>query len=422
MRLVIPVILTVLTLPSTVAVAAVKLPPPPEWAMATPIRVSAEVAESVTFNGALFRVPLGTKIGASYRIPGNKVVKELRWDINPGRSREFDVRANDRLRELGYKVLDPTTSAFAESDAKQARYQMAAVVNTVEQDYFLKPKGYFEVSDESYGRTILHVELQVQDSESQEVVFQKAYRGYGLEQGRDPRPIIPAFLNALEHALADPELVARLSAAAPTTGGPQSTAWVALTVPACDRGVMALPAGLNGLAKSVVVVRSGAVRGTAVVISPEGFALTAAHLTKGQARVGVKLESGLELDAEVLRADAKSDLALLRLPGRGYPCVPVVPKSPSVGENVFVVGTPLGEGFAGSVSRGVVSATRQVDGIDLVQTDASINPGSSGGPLLDRNGQLLGIVSFKVAAPGVEGLGFGVATSNAASRLAVTLR
>jgi serine protease Do len=87
---------------------------------------------------------------------------------------------------------------------------------------------------------------------------------------------------------------------------------------------------------------------------------------------------------------------------------------------VFAVGSPLGGELSWSVSRGVISGVRDLDGRQLLQTDASLNPGNSGGPLIDSHLRVLGIVSFKVAGDGIEGIGFGVPADVVEERLGLS--
>jgi S1-C subfamily serine protease len=151
-----------------------------------------------------------------------------------------------------------------------------------------------------------------------------------------------------------------------------------------------------------------------VVVSPAGYALTGAHLVSGLDVVQVRLRSGPELDARVIRVDSAQDVALIQLPGRRFACARVgTDPLPAVGVDVFAVGSPLGRDLDWSVSRGIVSGIRDFEGRSFVQTDVSVNPGNSGGPLFDRQARVIGVVSFKISGIGIEGLGFGVPVSAA---------
>jgi S1-C subfamily serine protease len=162
--------------------------------------------------------------------------------------------------------------------------------------------------------------------------------------------------------------------------------------------------------------------GTGVVINAEGAVLTALHVVDGGGGITVRFADGTQGSARIARRDADSDIAVLtvdRLPELVVPAVMGGP--PPVGEPVFAVGNPLG--LLGSLSAGVVSAgDRSVSAEggrtlkDLIQFDAAVNPGNSGGPLLNRGGQVVGIVTG-LANPSRQsffvGIGFAVPIATA---------
>jgi serine protease Do len=137
----------------------------------------------------------------------------------------------------------------------------------------------------------------------------------------------------------------------------------------------------------------------------------------------VKLRAGKEVDASVLRVDEAQDVALLKIKGADHQCLRVAASGqPAVGTDVYVLGAPLGEELASSVTRGVVSGSRKIEKLDYLQTDAAINPGNSGGPLLDTSGAVVGVVSGKIVGRAVEGIGFGVPAPVATRSLAISWR
>ncbi len=138
-----------------------------------------------------------------------------------------------------------------------------------------------------------------------------------------------------------------------------------------------------------VQVRGGG--GSAFAISQAGHYLTAAHVVGDLAKLHVVLSTGLRLPAQVLRRDRKADVALLHVVGDGHTCLPLAQgPAPQVGTEVYVVGTPLSGRLSQSVSRGILSAARTMGDVPVFQTDASVNPGNSGGPLLAADGRVLG--------------------------------
>jgi hypothetical protein len=160
--------------------------------------------------------------------------------------------------------------------------------------------------------------------------------------------------------------------------------------------------------KSIVTVVTPDGTGSAVIVNPDGTALTAAHVVGAHKAVQVRVAAGFMLDATVVNVDAAHDLAVIDITGSGYSCLPTAKARGSSGAGVFAVGSPLGENLAFSVSKGVISGYPTLDKGTFLQTDASINPGNSGGPVLSEGGELLGIVSWKVVGESVEGVAFAV--------------
>jgi S1-C subfamily serine protease len=166
---------------------------------------------------------------------------------------------------------------------------------------------------------------------------------------------------------------------------------------------------LPSVAAVSVRTARGAGAGSASVISAEGHLLTSAHVVAGADRAEVAFGDGPELDARVVGRDPLSDLAVLRADGETPPPVPWGDAAAlRVGQLVVAVGNPLG--LAGSVTAGVVSGLgrslptqsgRVVD--EVIQTDAALNPGNSGGVLADSHGRMVGVNTA------VAGIGVGLA-------------
>jgi S1-C subfamily serine protease len=162
--------------------------------------------------------------------------------------------------------------------------------------------------------------------------------------------------------------------------------------------------------------------GSGVVITPDGFVLTSAHVVEGAGRGVASFVDGRELAVEVVGTDPLSDLAVLRIDSNGLTAAELGDaESLQVGQLVVAIGNP--NGFAGSVTAGVVSAlgrslparsgsaTRIVE--NVIQTDAALNPGNSGGALADGSGRVVGI---NTAVAGV-GLGLAVPINETTRRI-----
>lgn len=187
----------------------------------------------------------------------------------------------------------------------------------------------------------------------------------------------------------------------------------------CEGPSRKLPTELAETFDAVVVVKVGHSVGSGVVVSPDGFVLTAAHVVSPSSPVEVITHNGDHLAATVVRWVPDQDVALLRVVGLQSACLHLASQAPKMGTELYAVGTPAGLEY--SVSRGIVSGYRSKGDIHFIQTDVSLSPGSSGGPLLNNGGQVVALVSWKVNASGFEGLGFGVPTAVVLDRLKVSL-
>ena len=156
-------------------------------------------------------------------------------------------------------------------------------------------------------------------------------------------------------------------------------------------------------------------QGSGVILAPSGLIVTNQHVVRGATSVTVLTADERRVPAEIVRADDRQDLAVLRPQtpvGRGADLAEEPDGDLLLGETVFAIGSPFG--LQGTVTAGVVSAVGRTNdqGIPMIQIDAPINPGNSGGGLFDLRGRLVGIPSSILAPiPGNVGIGFAIPVS-----------
>ncbi|HET9598284.1 MAG TPA: trypsin-like peptidase domain-containing protein [Anaeromyxobacteraceae bacterium] len=177
---------------------------------------------------------------------------------------------------------------------------------------------------------------------------------------------------------------------------------------------------------SVVGVEAARGQGSALVLAPDGYLLTNAHVAQSRGPLRARLMGGEAVAAERVGADPRTDLAVLRVQAPGLRALPLADsRALRVGQLAIAIGNPLG--FERSVTVGVVSALYRnlptpdgglFDG--LVQTDAAVNPGNSGGPLLDADGAVVGVTTAML--PFAHGMAFAVPSHTASWVAAVLLR
>ena len=170
---------------------------------------------------------------------------------------------------------------------------------------------------------------------------------------------------------------------------------------------------------------SSAVSGSGFIVSEDGYILTNYHVIEyayeRNLEVSVMLYDGSEYTASIVGVEESNDIAVLKIDASGLTPVTVGNSdSIGVGEKVFAVGNPLGE-LSFSMSTGYVSgldrviSTQEAESISMFQIDAAVNPGNSGGPVYNENGDVIGVVTAKYQDTGVEGLGFAIPINDAVS-------
>ena len=166
-------------------------------------------------------------------------------------------------------------------------------------------------------------------------------------------------------------------------------------------------------------VESGA--GSGVIISSDGYILTCDHVVSGASNITVTI-GDKDYPATIIGEDSTSDIAVIKIEADGLtPAIVGDSDKLAVGDNVLAVGNPLGE-LGGTVTSGIVSALNRsvsiqsssaVNTMSLIQMDASVSPGNSGGGLFNMNGELVGIVNAKSSSSDAEGLGFAIPINDA---------
>jgi S1-C subfamily serine protease len=155
---------------------------------------------------------------------------------------------------------------------------------------------------------------------------------------------------------------------------------------------------------SVVMLLTGSGTGSGVLVSEDGYVLTNAHVVGDDTAVRVRWPDGIETLAQIVRVAKDRDVAIVKTNPRDRTPLAIKRGAVTPGQRVYAIGTPLDKKFQSSVSSGVVSANRLIDGLRYIQSDTSIAPGSSGGALLDENGSVIGIAVAQYRNDGPTGI------------------
>jgi S1-C subfamily serine protease len=260
----------------------------------------------------------------------------------------------------------------------------------------------------------------------QKVVFQTTSEGLSFSKTKVTDMQKKAVLSSINNFLASPEVLEALK-------GSSEPAAAAGTPPATDAGpgavtttggmltLKAAPSPSGGALKNqsqlrnaVVTLETAGGTGSGFFIDRSGHLLTNAHVVKGVKFARVKMQNGDKIVAEVLKINERTDVALLKTGVGEADALALRGSTLEVGSDVFAIGSPLGV-LNNSMTRGVLSADRVIQGRRVLQSDAAVTFGSSGGPLLDGDGRVVGITQAGI--DGGKGFNFFIPIEDALKAL-----
>lgn len=231
-------------------------------------------------------------------------------------------------------------------------------------------------------------------------------------------------------------IMASACTASPPPGPPPTSATMSTPAqparpaePGTPQTAADIPSIVENVQPSVVTVLTDGGVGSGVVFAAEGLILTNEHVVRGNTDVEVAFADGQRVAGKVRATDAISDLALVEAERTGLPAAKFQPDLPRVGELAIVIGSPLG--FENTATAGIISGLhREIPGsaarsqslVDLIQTDAAISPGNSGGAVVNSRGEVIGISEAYIPPQsGAVALGFAIPAATAV-RVAEQLR
>ncbi|MBV8665527.1 MAG: trypsin-like peptidase domain-containing protein [Burkholderiaceae bacterium] len=372
------------------------------------------------------------------------------------------------LKKYGYRMYDANEGSLYASDVSNAPdFRIGATFRKYNMELCLDDKKYT-------GWVRVVVDWEVFSEKEQKVVLQKTTDGYvhadtGVEaiwgvafQGAVDNLIgLPEFSAAIQ-GVAAPTATAATAPAAATpnapaaalgagevdSGTPANVAYPvdpmqkkaaaavpapqaasAAPVPAPAHGELVLtaskaPAGgaqkeQNKLRAAVVTLEAIAGQGSGFYIDQSGYLLTDYHVVKGAKYVKVKFSNGDKLVGEIVRVNEPRDVALVKTPAVDV-ALAIRPDALDVGEDVYAIGTPVG--LESTMTHGVLSADRTVQGKHWLQSDVSVTVGNSGGPLLDKEGRVIGLSAAGGGDIVTKGINFFVPVQDALKVLSVVVK
>lgn len=354
-------------------------------------------ARPLQFQRIVIDIKRGTDIGWLSKGMGF-CTESHRWLYKPGdlsfSGKELTETFRSELTAANYNVVGDPDALFDDPSAWKAEYLVAGAIKSmkVELCYFYDR---FVADTKVYGYAVMDVNWQVYSRLDRKVVYQTTTQGRGSmvqpSATGDPDVILGGFAQATRNLLADHGFHDLITGEATSRAGRPAIALHEAVIPNGVPFKGDIQQNMQAVRANVVTVRSVEGHGSGFFIDDSGHLLTNEHVVNGTDRVKIILESGQELDGTVVASDPRRDVALVKVAPTGLPGLPPRDARPQIGAEVYAVGSPILEELSGTVSKGIVSAYRSFDGLEYIQSDVTTVEGSSGGPLLDEHGNVLGI-------------------------------
>jgi serine protease Do len=353
---------------------------------------------------------------------GNIILNKKLYDAFGSK---FPAAFRAELEQAHYPVAGDKIFDVPKSDAKStSSLHVGMLIKDVAANFCLK-------SDGTLGGVYMKVFWQVYSPEAQKILFETTTEG--TFQPNDmvkmswDKFFINAFRAAARNLLAEPgyhDAITNMNIE-PASGGS-----AALNAEAGKPAALKLKKStatgplkdiITGLRSAVVTINGDGKSGTGFFVSKDGHLLTNQHVVGSAKFVKVKLATGREMLGEVLLSDKTRDVALVKTEPISVHPIMIRGTEPNIGEEVYVLGSPLGDTFNTTLTRGILSGYRTLNEKRYLQSDVAILPGNSGGPLMDEKGSVIGITVAGLGSKGLAGMNFFIPINDALTKLNIEL-
>ncbi len=375
------------------ALPQISAPRPAESKEVFQLSDRAKQARLVTI---MFNLPMGYRYGEAAVGRGCRDRREPLTNTKPSFQLSIDSYADvfsGVMRRHGYPVGDDV-EMFKDTSERIADLRVGARIVEAALNECYPTLG----NDlKAVGSAYLKVEWSVYSTLEKKVVFTYTTEGstYGEIESAigEPGIIRPALGDAAERLALAPAYRELID---PKTPAPAVAVASRIKVKRLAEFSGDVKANIEAIKKGVVTVTANKGFGSGFVLSNDGAIVTAEHVISGSKFVKVNTPAGKECYGEVAASNKQRDIAILRVDCAGLSALPVGRNKLVEGSEVFAVGTPLSPKLEFSITRGVVSGTRRIDDLDFIQSDVTVLPGNSGGPLLDAKGNVVGVADLGV--------------------------
>lgn len=383
---------------------------------------ASESAKPIQFTKIVLKLKRGEHIGAWKAgilcIPNG----ELNWKggkLNID-SDEFTDAFKEELEKYAFKTVGDTNALFEDASTWKSEILVAGLVKELKANICYPMAGYGNFNS-SKGEAYLKVDWQIYSKLDRSVVHTVATEGSASSSdsvgGGDSLVVLNAFSQATRNLLADEKFRQIVSRGGETIKETSYKSGETIVISNDSR--KSLGSSPEAWPQAVVTVFAGNGHGSGFVISDD-LILTNHHVVGESNSVTVKFNNGLQIIGKVVASNSGRDVALVRVNATLPTYFKVMRTKPAVGTEVYALGSPLDEKLHSTLTRGIVSGIREENNKTFIQSDVNIRLGNSGGPLVDKRGNVVGIaVSGLVINNVSQGINFFIPIDDALKILGV---
>lgn len=383
---------------------------------------ASENSKPIQFTKIIVKMKRGEHIGAWkagwFCVPkGDLTWKGGRLNLD---SDEFTEAFKEELEKYSFKTVGDTNALFEDPSTWKSEILVAGLVKELKANICYPNAGFGNYSS-SKGEAFIKVDWQIYSKLDRSVVHSVTTEGAStIEESTDGGAsalVMNSFAQATRNLLADlrfREIVSK---------GGDSVRDTSFKLGEKISIAKNTSAGLGSNAEewqhAVVTVFAGRGHGSGFVIGDD-MILTNHHVVGEASVVSIKFSSGMEMTGKVVAGNSGRDVAIVKVEAKLPKRFNIAKDSPSIGSEVYAIGTPVHEKFQATVSKGIISGIREDNNKKFIQSDVNIRPGSSGGPLVDKAGSVVGIaVSTLIVNNAQQGINFFIPIADALKILEV---
>lgn len=380
-------------------------------------------AKPIQFKKVVVKLKRGEKIGT---LSGGLLCVphgELTW--KGGRTtvtaEDFTDAFREELQKANYPVVGNPDALFEDPSEWKAELLVAGLVKQLEANMCYPNSGFSDFSSVK-GGVYLKVNWQIYSRLDRKVVYEVTTEGsYQTDQaqkGQEVTIFTNAFAVATQNLLADASFHKLVIGVQEDTIASNDTPKVLVKkLPPYSNDITK---NINNVRLAVVAVIAGPGHGSGFFISSDGYVLTNEHVVREAKHVKLKLSTGREITGEVIKTDARRDVALIKVQEGQMIALPCQQSEPGVGDEIYALGSPLDLKYNTTLTKGIVSNYQMTDGKRFIQSDVKVLPGSSGGPIVDSKGNVVGMTASGLATQGMPiGMNFFIPISEALTCLGI---